>query len=162
MEKFQEETREDGQYQWRRGKQIFATLTQVGAEKTKQFGIKQAVYYAEIAVNELYEAVKNLKIKYKAVPKFPSMKRDLAIVVPKSTKYSALKEVVHKKKWEALKHFEVFDIFEHEKLGASNKSVAMSFTFQLEDRTMTDKEVDQMMTQLTRDLEQKLQAEIRG
>lgn len=157
-----QETVADGKFIWKRGKQEIGVLYEVAAEDQKRFGIKQKVYYAAIHLENLWLAVKNNNIHHSDPPKFPAVKRDLALILPKNIAYEQLAAIAGKQKWEALQSFELFDIFEHEKIGAENKSMALSFTFQLQDRTLTDTEVDEMMQKLIQAYEQKLKATLRS
>lgn len=147
---------------WKRGQQILASLTVVSAERLKLFGIKQPVYFASVHLENLFKAVQNNIIKFAETPKYPAVKRDLALIVPKTVHYDEISAIVEKQKWAALIHFDLFDIFEHEKIGKDNKSMALSFTFQLKERTLTDTEVDDFMNKLIGDYQQKLNAIIRS
>lgn len=146
---------------WRRGKQTLATINEVTAEKLKSFDIKQHVFYAEIDIVAITEAAETVKVRYSELPKYPMMKRDLALVLDKSVAYEKVASIAQGQKWEALKSYDLFDIFESEKLGADKKSLALSFTFQLNDRTLTDEEVDSMMTKLSEQYKKELNAQIR-
>lgn len=161
LKKIQEETA-DGKFIWKRGHHKIGSLYAVTSADKKRFGIKQDVFYAAIHLENLFEAVKNNAIKYTEVLKFPAMKRDLALIIPKSIAYEQLAAIAGQQKFEALRGFELFDIFEHEKIGATNKSMALSFTFQLKERTLTDSEVDEMMQKLIGAFQQKLNATLRS
>ncbi|MNE76881.1 Phenylalanine--tRNA ligase beta subunit [compost metagenome] len=89
------------------------------------------------------------------------MKRDLALVIDKAVSYDQVAKIAQGQKWDAYKGFELFDIFESEKLGADKKSMALSFIFQLNDRTLTDEEVDDMMKKLIQQYEKEIGATIR-
>jgi phenylalanyl-tRNA synthetase beta chain len=119
------------------------------------------VFYAEIDVQALTDAAEGVKVKYTELPKYPSMRRDLALVLDKTIPYGKVAGIAQSQKWEALKNFELFDVFESEKIGSDKKSLALSFTFQLNDRTLTDEEVDSMMKQLIATYRNDLQALIR-
>lgn len=157
-----QETNEPGEITWKRGPQTLATLSVVVPERLKQFGIKQPVYFASVHLENLFQAAHNNVIKYAEAPKYPAVKRDLALIVPKAIRYDEISAIADKQKLEALINFDLFDIFEHEKIGKENKSMALSFTFQLKDRTLTDKEVDDFMNKLISDYQQKLNATIRS
>lgn len=161
LQKVQEETT-DGKFIWKRGRQEIGYLFPVKTSDKKRFGIKQDVFYAEINLANLFDAVKNNAIRHAEIPKFPAMKRDLALILPKSIAYEQLAAIAGQQKFEALQNFELFDIFEHEKIGLDNKSMALSFTFQLKDRTLTDSEVDEMMQKLIGAYQQKLNATLRS
>lgn len=157
-----QETTEDGMLSWKRGKSVIARALPVAAEKLKAFDIKQDVFYAEIDVQAFVEAAETVKVKYSELPKFPSMRRDLALVLDKTVPYSKVAAIADSRKWESLTAYELFDVFESEKLGKDKKSLALSFTFQLKERTLTDEEVDNMMQELIALYQKDLQAIIRA
>lgn len=147
---------------WHRGKDTLATAQKVNTKTLKQFDIKQDVYYAEIDMEMLVSIADKVTIKYSEVPKFPAVRRDLAFVLDKAIQYQQIEAIVKKQKWSALQQFDLFDIFESDKLGTNKKSLALSFTFQLQDRTLTDEEVEAMMQKLIAECKSNLQAEIRS
>lgn len=156
-----QETVLDGKIYWKRGKQLLAMAQQVTATTCKQFDIRQEVYYAEIYIDPLTEAARGQQISYQELPKYPAMRRDLALIIDKQITYEQVAQIVRKQQWPSLTHYELFDVFEHEKLGKDKKSLALSFTFQLKERTLTDEEVDHMMKQLIAQYQKELQALIR-
>lgn len=137
-------------------------IFEVSEERRTLFGIKQATYAATIDWNLWTKAVQAAKVRYTEVPKHPSVQRDLALVLDKLVPYEAVELATNKLKLEGLQHFDVFDIFESEKLGQEKKSLALNFTFQLPDRTLTDAEVDAMMKKLADAYSKDLNAQIRS
>ncbi len=157
-----QQTTDEGLLSWKRGKNLIARAMPVAADKLKAFDIRQDVFYAEIDIDAFVEAAEAVKVKYSELPKFPSMRRDLALVLDKNVPYSKVAAIADARKWEALKTYELFDVFESEKIGADKKSLALSFTFQLKERTLTDEEVDTMMQELIALYQKDLQATIRA
>lgn len=143
------------------GKQQVGSVMEVDRKTANAFDIKQTVVYIDIDYGMLVKAVQKQQIVYKEVNKFPAMQRDLAMVVSNTTNYSAIETVVEKLKISRLQDMRLFDVFESEKLGAGKKSMAISFTFVDEEKTLTDKEADSMMAKLIQGLEKELGAEIR-
>lgn len=143
------------------GKQQVGTVTEVDKKTAAAFDIKQTVVFIDIDYAALTKAVRKQKIVYQEVSKFPAMQRDLAMVVNNNTTYSAIENVVQKLKLSRLQDMRLFDVFESDKLGAGKKSMAISFTFVDEEKTLTDKEADAMMSKLIQGLEKELGAEIR-
>lgn len=156
-----QEAETEHQLEWKRGKQVVATAMAVPASRLKLFDVKQDVYYAEVDIQALTEAAEGVKVKYNELPKYPSMRRDLALILDKNVPYGKVAAIAQSQKWEALKSYDLFDVFESEKIGADKKSLALSFTFQLNERTLTDEEVDGMMKQLIASYQKDLQALIR-
>ena len=89
------------------------------------------------------------------------MQRDLAMVVNRGITYESIEQTVKKVKLSKLKNMRLFDVFESEKLGKDKKSMAISFLFSDEEKTLTDKEVDVMVAKLIQGFENELAAEIR-
>jgi phenylalanyl-tRNA synthetase beta chain len=137
------------------------TVGEITTEKLKKFDLKQPVFCIDFDWLEVINFTASQKITYKEVSKFPPVQRDLAIVVNKNISFNALEQAVDKLKISKLQQVQLFDIFESEKLGKNKKSMAVSFTFMDEGKTMTDKEIDGMMSKLTRSFETELGAEIR-
>ncbi|MCW3087840.1 MAG: phenylalanyl-tRNA synthetase beta chain, partial [Sediminibacterium sp.] len=143
------------------GKDLLGKLMQVSREKLQAFDIKHPVFILDIFFEQLLSAVENNTIRYKEVNRFPVMQRDLALIVNSATTYDSIEQVVKKSKLGKLSDLRLFDVFESEKLGAGKKSMAISFTFSDEEKTLTDKEVDAMVAKLIQNFENELSAEIR-
>ena len=126
-----------------------------------RFDIKQAVLYADLDWDKLTQLNRKSTIRYTEIPKYPAVQRDLAIVVDKSLRYEAVEKATQSAKLNKLKSVNLFDVFESEKLGANKKSMAVSFTFLDEEKTLTDKEVESMMNKIISAYETELNAEIR-
>jgi phenylalanyl-tRNA synthetase beta chain len=141
--------------------ELVAGAGEVNPKVLSQFGIKQPVFFA--ALN--WEAVLKLAVKQtlviKELPRFPSVMRDISMVVPKQLAYAEVENSVNKLKLSKLQEVKLFDIFESEKLGTDKKSIAVSFTFLDEEKTLTDKEIDGWMSKIMATLETELNAEIR-
>ena len=84
------------------------------------------------------------------------------MILDKSTCFEDVQKITRQTQIAALKHFDLFDVFESEKLGADKKSYALNYTFQLADRTLTDAEIEANMQQLIQAYQNKLQAQIRS
>ncbi|MCX6202603.1 MAG: phenylalanine--tRNA ligase subunit beta [Bacteroidetes bacterium] len=138
-----------------------ATLQEVSPKKRQQFDIKQGVVFVDIDLAALVTAAEKQKIVYTEVSKFPAVQRDLALVVDRSVTYAAIELAVGTVKLPKLKGIRLFDVFESDKLGVNKKSMALSFTFVDEEKTMTDTETDSMVSKLMGAFEKELGAEIR-
>ncbi|MBL0055792.1 MAG: phenylalanine--tRNA ligase subunit beta [Chitinophagaceae bacterium] len=125
------------------------------------FDIKQPVFYACLDWDKLMKVQRKLNIRFQDIPKYPAVQRDLAIVVDRSLQYEAVEKTTLDARIGKLKTVNLFDVFESEKLGPGKKSMAISFTFLDEEKTMTDKEIDGMMGRIITAYEKELKAEIR-
>ena len=147
--------------QGKAGNTTLITIGEVQAGKLKQFDIKQPVFYIDLNWQQVVKLVEKQAINYKEVSKFPAVQRDLAIVVDKQTPFHAIHAAVQKQKINRLQQVQLFDVFESEKLGHNKKSLAVSFTFMDQEKTMTDKEIENIMSRIIQGLEQEISAEIR-
>ncbi|HEY2720414.1 MAG TPA: phenylalanine--tRNA ligase subunit beta [Chitinophagaceae bacterium] len=126
-----------------------------------RFDIKQPVFFGDLFWDEIAKDTEKNDSKIEDVPKFPIVHRDLAIIVPAQTKYTAAEMVVRRLKLPWLTDLKLFDVFESDKLGKEKKSLAISFSFLNREKTLTDKEIDEVMGMIMKALEKDLQAEIR-
>lgn len=126
-----------------------------------RFDIKQPVFYADLDWDFLSQRAAGNKPAFREIPRFPSVQRDLALVVPQQLPYGDVEKTIRKIRLNKLRDIKLFDIFESEKLGAGKKSMAVNFTFLDEEKTLTDKEIDSWMQTIMSTLEKDLQAEIR-
>jgi phenylalanyl-tRNA synthetase beta chain len=113
-------------------KKNLGILEVMGSKKLQAFGIKQAVIYIQLELAVLLQSYQQQKVVYQEISKYPSIERDLALVVPQATSYDAIQSCIKEAKLSALKDTRVFDVFESEKLGHQKKSVAINFVFNAE------------------------------
>ncbi|MBX2844642.1 MAG: phenylalanine--tRNA ligase subunit beta [Saprospiraceae bacterium] len=143
--------------------QTIAEVGKVAKTFLQQAGIKKSVYYADIDFQVLLNAYEANQQKFKAIPKYPSMRRDLALVVNKEVEYASIKKIASVKTGPQLRSMNLFDVFEsEEKLGAGKKSYAVSFTFRDDKATLTDEVVDAEMKKLIKGFQEELSAEVRS
>jgi phenylalanyl-tRNA synthetase beta chain len=142
-------------------KQKLASLQAVGRKQLQEFDIKQQVFYIDFNFDVLLKLFERNQVTYKEISKYPAVTRDLAMVVNSNTTYEALESTAKKLKLSRLQDIRLFDVFESDKLGKDKKSLAVSFTFLDEEKTMTDKEIESMVNKLIQGFEKELGAEIR-
>jgi len=122
--------------------------------------VNQPVYYAELNVTRLL-LEDNGGFRFKEVPKYPEVRRDLSLVIDKNITFEQIKEVLKRKDFSILKKINVFDYYEGEKIASNKKAYALSFILQDENKTLTDKVIDKVMNQLITVYENELGAVIR-
>lgn len=142
-------------------KQVLCNISAVSSKKLADFDVRQQVYFAAINWDVWMKAADAAKVKYTEVPKYPSVQRDLAIVIDKQVTYQQVQEVTDKLAIDSLQEYSLFDVFESDKLGEGKKSYALNYIFQLQDRTLTDEETDKLVQQLVSAYKKDLQAQIR-
>jgi phenylalanyl-tRNA synthetase beta chain len=163
---YQEETTTSTPYsyavQYKRGQDVLVTFGQVEAKVVQALGTKTDVFYADFAAKPLFKSAQRGKLNVQEPVKFPSMRRDLALVVAQTVKFQDIALLAAKTGKKLLKAVNLFDVYENEEqLGASKKSYAISLTFEDAKKTLKDKEVDNIMQQLIRQCEQQLGAVVR-
>ncbi|MEO6916184.1 MAG: phenylalanine--tRNA ligase subunit beta, partial [Chitinophagaceae bacterium] len=136
-------------------------LAIVDAQTLERFHIKQPVYFADFNWDNVMAEALSKKVSFVELPKQLPVRRDLAMVVPKDLSYQSVEKLVHSMKLPKLQDMQLFDVFENEKLGIDKKSLAISFSFLDKDKTLTEKDIDGMLTVIMSLLENRLHAEIR-
>ena len=139
---------------------VIAQVGSVSKTTLKKFDINQPVYYAQINWSVLVKALNKQKIQFAELSKFPSVRRDLALLIDKTINYQQIEEIAFATEKKLLKEVNLFDIYEGEKLG-NKKSYAVSFTLLNNEATLTDKEIDKVMEKLILNYKEKLGAELR-
>ena len=127
----------------------------------KYFDINIEVFYADINWDKIIKASKNIGVKYKEVPKFPEVRRDLALVINKEITFAELEKMAYQTERALLKSLNIFDVYEGDKIEAGKKSYALSFILQDEEKTLTDKQIDKTMQKFMEAFEKNFQALIR-
>ena len=125
------------------------------------FDIKQNVYYAEIKWDILINLVKNNLIQYQETPKYPEVRRDLALLIDKSIRFEEIEKLAFQTEKSLLKKINIFDVYEGEKIAEDKKSYAVGFILQSPFKTLTDKLIDKTMNKLINVFEKDLNAKIR-
>ena len=138
-----------------------ATISAVNKKISKQFDSKEDVFYAVIHWEEVLQILATQKIKYKPVSKFPSIKRDLALVVNENITYESIKMTAKKELKNQLITMQLFDVYKGDKIATDKKSLAIAFTIGDEQKTLTDTDIEKMMSRLITSLEKEHGAEIR-
>lgn len=138
-------------------------LVEIGVIKKsilKNFGIKQDVFYADFNWDLILKIITG-KIKYTDIPKYPEVRRDLALLIDKSTTYESIYNLAKQSEKTLLKDINLFDVYEGEKLPEGKKSYALSFTIQDNTKTLTDVQIDKIMSKLQQTFESELGATLR-
>lgn len=125
-----------------------AVMGTIAPARLRQFGIRQNVYAAEISWPELFALVKRDRIKYTEMPKYPEVKRDLALLLDEKVSYSDLYRCAFKTGKKLLKSVSLFDVYKGDKIPSDKKQYAMSFVLQDIEKTLTDKDVENIMSRL--------------
>ena len=140
---------------------IIAELGIVAYKLTKNIGITNEVFFADIYWDNLLKAVKKHVVEYKEISKYPAVSRDLALLVDKTVEFEQIKEIAYSTEKKLLKAVELFDVYEGKNLPEGKKSYAVNFILQDEQKTLNDKQIDSIMKKLIDNLTKRLNAELR-
>jgi len=135
---------------------VSAEIKEIPAAQARKMDLRDAVYVAELDLPTVIKAEK----QFRELPKFPSVVRDMAMVVPEEVRHADVLAAVEKCQSKDLESVELFDIFRGGQIPEGKKSLAYSLTFRA-DRNLTDAEVNAAHEQMKRQLQQMLPCEIR-
>jgi phenylalanyl-tRNA synthetase beta chain len=127
----------------------------------KKFGIRQPVYAAEMNWETFFTLVKRMSVKYKELPKFPEVRRDLALLFDQGTSYAEIRRVALNTDKKCIKQVNLFDVYTGEGVPAGKKQYAISFVLQDPDQTLTDSYVENLMGRLLKAFQDKFGAVLR-
>ena len=127
----------------------------------KKMDINSDVFCADFNWDHVLALVGKTKTEYTEIPKFPSVRRDLALLLDKKISYQELEELAFNSERKLLKSVNLFDIYEGDKLESGKKSYAISFILQDEEATLNDKQIDNVMQKLIKNYTEKLGATLR-
>jgi len=144
-----------------RGPQSIVSFGAVTAADKKLADVDKDVYYADFDWALLLDIVRKNKVISKEIPKYPSVRRDLSMLVDTAVTFDALKTIAFKTEKKLLKDVQVFDVYIGDKLPEHKKSYALNFTLQDDQQTLTDKQIDAVMQKIIANLAETAKAEIR-
>ena len=127
----------------------------------KEFGIKQEVLFADFDWTSILSISGKKKIKVSMLPKFPSVKRDLALLLDQKITFKEIYDLAFQSERNLLKDVGLFDVYEGDKLPEGKKSYAVSFVLQDNNKTLEDRQIDKIMQKLQQSFEKNLGAVLR-
>ena len=137
-----------------------ACIGTVDHKLLKRFDIAQPVLFAELHLKAIYKNAFKA-VLYNEPPKFPAVKRDLALLLDKAVNYAQIEKVAFETERQLLKEVNLFDVYEGDKIPAGKKSYAVSFTLLNAEATLTDKQIENSMAKLLKAFEKEFSASIR-
>ena len=144
-----------------RSGKVLCEMGTVSHKLLKKMDIEQDVFFADINWNNLMRAIKKNETLYHDISKFPSVSRDLALLIDKNVEFEQIEQIARQTEKKLLKSVELFDVYEGKNLPEGKKSYAVNFILQDETKTLNDKQIEAIMTKLINNLKQKLGAELR-
>lgn len=127
----------------------------------KAFDIDQTVYYADFNWDNILEVATRNKIKFQAIPKYPAVRRDFALLIDERVTFEELHTIAKQTEKSLLQDVNLFDVYKGKNLADGKKSYALSFLLQDDHKTLTDKQVDKVMSKLQHRFEKELGATLR-
>ena len=144
----------------RGGKQLIE-MGVLSKKVQKKADIDTPVYFCEMNWTALMKLVRNQKVLYTEIAKYPAVSRDLALLIDQNVEFAQIEEIARQTEKKLLKKVELFDVYEGKNLPAGKKSYAVNFILQDPEKTMGDKQIEAIMAKLIANLKQKLGAELR-
>ena len=147
--------------QWLVGKH---SVVEFGSLKTKTlsaFGISQSVFCANFNWDNLIKVINQNTIKFKEISKYPEVKRDFSLLINEDVTFDNLYKLAKQSENNYLKDVNLFDVYTGDKLAEGKKSYAISFTLQDNKKTLTDSQIDKIMSKIQKRFESELGAELR-
>jgi len=141
------------------------TLVRIGKvapQMLKHFDVDQDCFYAEIELEFAQELRSKNELKFKDIPKFNKIRRDLALLIDKNITYQELYQTAKKNKSPFIKNINLFDVYEGKNLPEGKKSYAMSFELLNEEKTLEEKEISHVMDSLIKSFQKEFNAELRS
>ena len=142
------------------GTEIVVELGVVKKSICKHFGIKQEVFFADFNWALILKLIAT-KIKYTEIPKYPEVRRDLALLIDQTVTYDSIYNIARQTEKTLVKDINLFDVYQGNNLPEGKKSYALSFTIQDSTKTLTDVQIDKIMSKLQKNFETELGAVLR-
>jgi phenylalanyl-tRNA synthetase beta chain len=133
----------------------------IAQDLKKGFGLRNDVFVADLDWDALLDSLKLAKVKYKELPKTFAVRRDFSLLLNKSVAFSEIESLARGCEKKLLQQVGLFDVYEGKNLEEGKKSYAVSFTFQDPEVTLKDQQIDAIMDKIRKELETKLEAQLR-
>lgn len=141
-------------------KELLGTLGEVHPDVAENYGIEERCYIAELNMDVLF-ANANLNKVYKVLPKFPAVTRDMALLVDDAILVQEIEDIILKQGGKMVEKVKLFDVYKGKQIPDGKKSIAYSILYRLENKTLTDEEVNKVHDKIVRTLENRLGAQLR-
>ena len=144
-----------------RGGKVLAEMGIVSPLMLKMFDITAPVYFADLRWNQLMKTIRNVKVSYQEISRFPAVSRDLALLLDEGVEFGQIEKIAYQTEKRLLRAVTLFDVYEGKNLPAGKKSYAVNFILQDNEKTLNDKQIDAIMQKLIQQLTAQLHAELR-
>ncbi len=147
-------------YSTRSGKKL-AEFGIVHPKLKKQFEIDNPVYYADLLMDQIILEQRNNKTLFRELPKYPAVRRDLALLLNKDVQFAQIRDLAFKVEKKLLRSVDLFDVYEGQGIPEDKKSYAVSFSLRDDEKTLNDKQIDKIMQKLIFQFDRELEAKLR-
>jgi phenylalanyl-tRNA synthetase beta chain len=138
-----------------------ASIGKISRKYLSMFDIRQDVWYGEIFWDTLLKVIGSKEIRFSELPKYPWVRRDLALVTDKSVTFGQIQDLAFRTERNLLREIDLFDVYESEAIGRDKKSYAISFILRDERQTLTDRNIEKAMNALVKAFEREFGATLR-
>ena len=143
------------------GKHSLVEFGSLSSNSLKCFGISQEVFCANFNWDNLLKVINQKTIKFKEISKYPEVKRDFSLLINEDVTFENIFKLAKQTENNFLKDINLFDVYTGDKLADGKKSYAVSFTLQDKNKTLTDVQIDKIMSKIQKRFESELSAELR-
>lgn len=140
---------------------VLVTFGTVNPSLAKRFGIKQPMFAAEISWPVLFDLVKRDRFNFTELPKYPEVRRDLALLLDEGVSYEDLRKIAFRSGKKLLRSVSLFDVYRGDKIPAGKKQYALSFVIRDDEKTLTDAAVESLMSRILDAFKTQAGAELR-
>ena len=159
-ESFSDELIPEGLQYFVNGKKILE-FGVVAGKVLKQFDIENPVYFANFSMDVLFVELKNNKVLFAELPKYPEVRRDLALLIDKTVQFNQLRDLAFRSERKLLQSVGLFDVYEGKGVPEGKKSYALSYILRDDEKTLNDKQIEKIMQKLVSTYERELGAQLR-
>jgi phenylalanyl-tRNA synthetase beta chain len=138
-----------------------ASFGKISKKYLEKFDIRQDVWYAELNHENIIRMISRKSIRFSELPKYPWVRRDLALVIDKSVRFSQIRDLAYKTERNILQQVDLFDVYESDAIGRDKKSYAVSFILRDDRQTLTEKSIEKVMSGLFKAFEREFGAALR-
>jgi phenylalanyl-tRNA synthetase beta chain len=133
----------------------------VSGKTLKAFGIENPVYFADFSMDVVFVELKNNKVVFAELPKYPEVRRDLALLLDKTVQFNQLRDLAFRSERKLLQSVDLFDVYEGKGVPEGKKSYAISYILRNDEMTLNDKQIEKIMQKLVSTYERELGAQLR-
>lgn len=133
----------------------------VSGKTLKAFSIENPVYFADFSMDIVFVELKNNKVIFAELPKYPEVRRDLALLLDKTVQFNQLRDLAFRSERKLLQSVDLFDVYEGKGVPEGKKSYAISYILRDDEKTLNDKQIEKIMQKLVSAYERELGAQLR-